>query len=215
MHNRFSHKNTLLQNYFFCQTVIVFLQKIFFRSHLAEGEVILFVAHKHWLEIFKPTLWFLIFGVIVPWFLWALFPPIYYFAIIWTILAVIYYLYVLTDWYFDAWLVTNVSMIDVEWKGVFHRLSSRIDFNDIKEIAYEKKGVLGTILNFGPIYVSLASGDHVALQNANNPKNIELMVQKIREEYINQQKMSNSDALQDLLIDIVQRHISEKGFPGK
>ncbi len=182
---------------------------------MAEGEKILFVGHKHWIEIFKMSTKIFFLGWAMPWVLWMLFPPMFWLSVLWTIFASLIYLSALMDWYFDAWLVTNMSMLDVEWKSLFHRLSSRVDFNDIKEIAYEKKGFLGTVLNYGDIYAGLTSGDHVVLKNANNPKNIELYVLKIREEYINGQKMQNADALQELLVDIVHKHIAEKGVPPK
>jgi hypothetical protein len=193
----------------------MFFQNLLFRSHLAEGEKIIFAAHKHWIEIFNISCKNLFLGILLPIVLWFLFPPFFWIGIGWITLSQIFFIYGVVDWYFDAWLITNVSIIDVEWKGIFHQLSSRVEFSDIKEIAWEKKGFVGAIFNYGDMAMGLVSGDHIILKSASNPKQSELIIHQIKEQYLHQQKMTNTDVLQQILVDIVHQYISENGIPPK
>ena len=73
-------------------------------------------------------------------------------------------LYHFADWYLDAWIATNASLIDVEWRGIFHHLSSRIPYSEVREgFMGNKKGVLGTILGFGNASVSMTTGGKISL----------------------------------------------------
>lgn len=194
---------------------MLFFDKLLFRPHLAPGESLLFVAHKHWIEILKISFQITFFGFAIPWLLWAFFPNFFWIAVVWSSIATIVYFLEIADWYFDAWLVTNISIIDVEWKSIFHHLSSRVDFNDIKEIAWEVKGFWGTVLGFGDMMMNLTVGSQIGLENVNSPKKVELMIHKIRSQVLNEQKMSTADTLQEILADIVKNHISEHGIPQK
>ena len=193
---------------------MLFFQRFLFGSHLGEDEQVIFVVHKHWVEIAKMSMKIFILAIILPWTLWYFLGNIFFWvAVAWTVVGQAIYLHAVLDWYADAWLFTNMSIIDVEWKGFFHKLSSRVDYNDIKEVSWEKSGISGTILNYGNMSMSLTSGDHVLLENCKSPKQTELTIHKIREEYVYQRKMMDSGALQEILVDLVHKHISERGIP--
>ncbi len=117
------------------------------------------------------------------------------------------------DWYLDAWLITSQSVIDVEWHGLFHRESSRVDYVDLKEITYEIEGVLATLLNYGIIHIHLNSGGSVDLERAANPRNTELMVKRYKDKFLQSLKMTDSATIQEILADVVRNHIVENGYP--
>ena len=191
---------------------MLYMQKLLFKSHLAEEEKIIFIVHKHWIEILKTSLQFVFFGLVFPWGLWLVFSNLFWICLIWSLIVYLIFLYEIADWFFDAWLITNLSIINVEWKGIFHRLSSRIDFSDIKEISYEIKGFWGIILKYGQMIVYTNVGTEVILNNTKNPKKIELLIHQVRENFINQQKLQDSDTLQEILADIVKNHLAKKGL---
>lgn len=182
----------------------------FFRRHLESGEYILFVAHKHWIELFPIALKTAVFGFLIPWITWYFFPVLFWGAALWTTLFWCWFLYHFADWYLDAWIATNASLIDVEWRGIFHHLSSRIPYSEVREVSWEIKGVLGTILGFGNASVSMTTGGKISLCNIANPKRVELRILQIRDQFLSGQRMTESEALKGLLANMVASHISEQ-----
>jgi len=182
---------------------IVFLEKLFFRPHLAENEKIVFIAHRHFICILPQSVKFIVFGVLIPFFLGALLPPFFWVAVIWAVLVWLQFLAEIADWFFDVWLITNISVINIEWRGIFARNSSRIEFADIEEVAYEIKSLIGIILKFGDCFLRCA-GTEVVLKNAANPKKIELKIQAARSEFLDSKKKNDSDQIHDALVNLLK-----------
>jgi hypothetical protein len=189
------------------------IQRILFQRHLDSEEKLLFIAHKHWIEIVPQSLKMSIFGIVLPLVLWFFFPGIMWVSIVWMVSFWFWYLYILADWYFDAWLATDVSLIDVEWIGIFHHMSTRIPYSEVREIQWEINGILGTIFRFGSASVSMATGGQVSLSPIASPKKVELKIIQARDSFLSRQKMNQSQVLQELLSDMLASHIDQRGIP--
>ncbi|MBU1992721.1 MAG: hypothetical protein ABH856_02540 [Patescibacteria group bacterium] len=186
------------------------IQDFLFRKHLNDGETILSVAHKH-LWVVLPTIFKdLFFGVGIPMFLFMLFPQIAFYMLIWVwggLLVLSYHLY---DWYFDAWLMTNQGVLDVEWKSFFNRTSARIEYHMVEGVSYEVTGFWQTVLNFGVVTLEkVGSGVLVQLVNVNNPKRVERELLGCQKKYLTQKAFREHGALKDLLTDMVMGHIKD------
>lgn len=186
---------------------------MFFKGHLDDDEELFFVAHKHWIEVITVFLKVLVFGFVIPLIAFYFLSLQWYWVIIWIVFFLCWGIYHCMDWYFDALLVTSASVIDVEWHSLFYRESSRVDYPDLKEIGYEINGFWATMLNYGNLHVHLNSGGQVDLTNVQNPKNVELMIQKYKQYFLQDQKMTDSATLQEILADIVKNYIQENGLP--
>jgi hypothetical protein len=192
------------------------LQNILFRQHLDTEEKLLFVVHKHWIEILKPSVQTALFGILIPWTLYFFLPSILLWpAVFWFFSFWVWYMYHVIDWYFDAWLVTDRSLIDIEWFGIFHQTSTRISYTEVREIQWEINGFLGTLLQFGNASISMATGGKVTLHNVSKPKKRELQIIEIRDEFLSHQKMMQSEALQELLSNMLTHHIEQKGLQNR
>lgn len=191
------------------------LQKFLFRGHLDEGEQLLFVAHKHWFLILFPLLKFFFLGILFPWMIWLFVDFSFWWMAFWHLGFIAWFLYETMDWYLDALLVTNASVIDIAWHGLFYRTSSRVDYADLKEITYEVNGIMATLLDFGILNVHLNSGKEISLENVTDPKNVELVIKGYKQKFLHAQKMTDSATIQEILSDIVQHHIAENGLPQK
>ncbi len=185
---------------------------ILFRHYLEDGEEILFVAHKHWIKLVAVGVKTAVFGFLLPWTMWYFFPGIFWAALIWTVAFWFYFLYHFLDWYFDVWIATNASVIDIEWRGLFHHLSSRISYAEVREVSYEIKGIINLILRYGDTAIGMATGGKIELCSAANPRKVSLRITEIRDHYLSEQKITQSDALQSLLGDMVSRHIEDRGI---
>ena len=188
-------------------------QKIFFGSHLDEGERLFFVVHKHYIEVANAISIFFLVGVIIPLFLWIFFSLPFFFLFIIFLGMGIWLIYKLIDWYFDAWLITNYSILQVDWQGFFHRTSSRIDYGDIKEVVYSINGFLATMLDFGEITILTDSGGKISLCNVCFPKKTEMIVRDYRSKYARSQRFSDTESLDQMISTLVQKHIAENGTP--
>jgi len=187
----------------------VFLEKIFFAGHLEKNEKIIFVIHKHWIEILQPLVQTIFFGIALPGIFTFFFPIIFWGAVFWGIIFLLYFFWNFCDWYFDVWIATNKSVIDFEWKGIFHQLSSRIPYSVIDEFAWEVNGFWRKILGFGNAKIKTANGE-INLINITNPKKAELKIISTRDTFVNQKKIHEKDKIMDLLSEIIQDKIEKE-----
>lgn len=184
--------------------------KLIFNKHLEKEEKILYAVHKHWIEMAKPMLEVVFFGLLLPWALYLIgfsTSTFFWVAFVWSILALSRFLYVLIDWYSDVWLVTNMNIIIIEWNGIFSNLSARVGFEDIEGASYEIKGFWGTILRYGNMTLRVLSGSHFDIRNVTKPKKAELALARFQEKYMNERNMQDSTSLKSLLSDMISHHV--------
>lgn len=191
----------------------MFIDKLIFQKHLEKDEKVLFAAHKHWTEFFGPFVSILFFGFVLPWILYYVgFRSNVFLAVIvvWTVLAAVRLLYDFIDWYSDVWLFTNMSIIIVEWHGLFSNTSQRIGYEDTEGVAFVIRGFWGTIFRYGDVTLKVISGSHVDLKNAKSPKKVELALMKHQGSYLNSREMSHAGGLKELLSQMVSHHLRHK-----
>lgn len=185
------------------------LEKVLFSGHLEKDEKMLFTVHKHWICIFGHLIKTIFFGVLIPFILWKyLGLNIIVFYIFGGIFG-LWFLYHLIDWYFDVWIITNISVIDIEWKGLLHRLSSRIPYSEIREIGWEVKGLLPIILGYGDLFISMATRGRISMPYCKQPKKNEKRIIEIRDHAISEKKISEADTIKDLLSDLMADHVKK------
>lgn len=188
------------------------LQNFLFRKHLEQGEEILYAVHKHWVAILKPLLLTAFFGVIVPWSLYAIgFNSTLFFwiATTWSVIATFIFMYDYFDWYADAFLITNMGVLSVEWNGFFHNASTRIGYETIEGLTYEIKGFWATIFRYGSITLNIVSGNNLILDQAKAPKQAELMLARYQEEVLAARNIQDASGLKALLTDLVGHHMRQ------
>ena len=184
----------------------MFFDKLLFSRHLEGDEEIIFTAHKHWSCAYGTLFKSAFFGIAAPWLLYGLFPPLFWFAVFWSVLGYFKFMHAVVDWYSDALIFSSESVIHVEWNGFFHRSASRINYLDIEEVAYVVQGFWGTIFNYGDLALATASNT-VVLTYTNNPKEAEAVLNRIKTEKAERKKMSDTNKLRDLIADMVSANI--------
>lgn len=185
------------------------INKLVFAKHLEKGEKILYAVHKHWIDIVKPITEIAIFGLILPWTLYLIgfnAPVFFWIAVAWSFMAYIRFMYELVDWYCDAWLITDMSVLVVEWKGIFNNMSARSGFEDIEGATYEIRGFWGTVLRYGNMELRLMSASNFKLERVASPKKVELALMKFQDKYLTERNMQDTSALKNLLADLVHHH---------
>jgi len=183
------------------------IPNLLFHGHLDTDENITFVAHKHIFTAVKPITKTIFLGFLLPGLFLILtpFPPFSYVSYVWLGLGTIKLIYNLADWYFDAWLITSMSMIDVQWDGFFSRSSTRIEYHAIKGVSYKINGFFGTVFNYGDIYIEVyAANTMFVLQNAAFPRRIERAVLDAQAKFIEKKSFEDHETLEELLTTMIQ-----------
>lgn len=189
------------------------IDRYIFKKHLEEGESVLYVAHKHWTQFLPKVLNVVFFGLMFPWIFYfaGLKVGLYIFlAFIWMFASLIRLFYDWVNWYADVWIFTNMSIIVVEWHGIFSNTSQRLGYEDVEGLSFTVKGFWGTIIRFGDATLQVISGSHITMKNAKNPKETELALMKHQAAFLNSRDMSHSDGLKQMLSQMVAQHLRRR-----
>ena len=184
-----------------------------FNRHLENDESLQLIVHKHKLigliELTPPII-----VLIISWVLLYIAPvqPIALIVLGADIAILIWMLRNFLDYYLDAWIITDKSVIDVEWHGWFHRQSTRIDYSSIEGVSYEIQGILGTLCRFGSVTLEkVSSGAKISIENVPNPRDVESVILECQNACLRTKSMKDSSAVQDILSEIVaeRMHLKE------
>jgi uncharacterized membrane protein YdbT with pleckstrin-like domain len=189
------------------------LRLFFFKGHLEEGEEIIHIVHKHWFVILSGMMKVFLLGFVIPALLYYIFPLTFFFwlMILWVILAFLKMTYIILNWYLDAWLLTNMAIIDVIWEGFFKRSTQRIEYKSIEQVSYTFSGVTQTLYNYGSLHIQQPGGV-TSIEDIDKPKKVASQISQLQEKYMKEQKYSDEEALKDILTGMIKRHIEKNGL---
>jgi len=117
-------------------------EKLFFKKYIPEWSDVKYIVHEHFVVIMNRLLVMLIWFVFLPCFFyvesWRL-HDLVSFNIFEIYLIVIYIkiIYDVFDWYNDAWIVTENSVIDLKWALLYIKVNS-VSFDTIEWIEVEQ-----------------------------------------------------------------------------
>jgi hypothetical protein len=179
---------------------------------MEEGEEIHLIIHHHLIIIIKPLLINLGIYTLPPIILWLLFPEAPFAWMIWLGIGIVRLVLLLFSYYFNALLVTNLNLVDVEWNGVFNRAAQRIEYGQIESFAYNVNGFLNTILNIGDITINKISGNQINIESIFNPKQRIQLLTKLQDQMVQGQLHKDHSSLKDILTNMLRDHIDEHGI---
>lgn len=189
------------------------IRELFYKGFLKEEEIIHVVVHRHFFFAIPHLSRDAFFGMLLPLALWFFIPQTLIFAAVWGWLGLLRFLYDLIDWYYDAWLVTNVSMLQIQWDGFFKKSSTRTEYHHVEAIGYEVKGFWATVFNYGTITVEKETGLQIVFKEAAFPKKKVEQMMQYQDLFITQKNIRDHRTLKGLLTDLLSHHFSEHGFP--
>ena len=183
-----------------------------FKHYMEEGEEIFYAIHHHVITIFKPIFKTILFYLLPASFLWWLFPSFSFVWIIWWATGLFKIISIILAWYFNALLVTNLNLVNIEWAGLFNRQAYRIEYSQIESFSYSVTGIINTIFNFGDITIDKSSGNQVEIKGAFKPKQKAQLLTKIQDQMVNLQLRKDHDGLKGVLTSLLRSHIQEHGI---
>lgn len=181
-----------------------------FSGHLEDGEEILHVAHRHPLILKINSFKTFNLGIILPIVLFIFFPQFLMIFIAWWVIGICGMIYHFIDWFFDAWLITTMGIIDVERNGLFDRSSTRIEYHMMEGLSYKINGFWPTMFNYGDITIDkVGAATSVVLKDAANPKKIERIVIECQDKYLSSKSYRDHNALKDMLSQMIAYHVRQ------
>jgi hypothetical protein len=178
---------------------------------MEEGEEIYYAIHHHLITIFKPITKALAIYILPSMFMWWLIPNFSFIWIFWWGAGFFKIISILLAWYFNALLVTNLNLVNVEWTGLFNRQAYRVEYGQIESFSYSIVGIVNTIFNFGDITIDKSSGNQVQIKGAFRPKKKAELLTKIQEEIVDTQLKRDHEGLKGVLTSLLRSHIKEHG----
>lgn len=179
-----------------------------FAPYLDDEEEIITKFHRHPFIILKDMAKVFFVGLLIPVFLYLLFPEFAAFFVMWIAIGVIRMLYVFVDWYHDVILVTNGALVEVYWEGFFTRTSTRLEFAMIEAVSTEIKGPIQTLFNYGKIIIKSMGGTGTfELKDAINPRKVEKSILAYQAEFMKEEQFKDAGALKELITNMLRSHI--------
>jgi uncharacterized membrane protein YdbT with pleckstrin-like domain len=74
-------------------------------------------------------------------------------------LAALYASYIFVIWYYNAFVVTNIRVVDIDQRGFFERIISETTLDKIQDVSYRHKGIFQTIFRYGDLRIEIAGTD--------------------------------------------------------
>ena len=88
-------------------------------------------------------------------------------------------------WYWTVFIVTDCRVIDVDQRGLFNRFVSEASYEKVQDIAYARKGVLGTIFNYGTLVVQTAGvSAHLEQYFVRRPQDVQHLIVEAMNSYL-------------------------------
>lgn len=180
------------------------IDKFLFRNLLDDGEKIVYVAHIHPFIVYPVLFKALFFGLMIPAIGYWLFPLMPEVWSAWAILGSMIFAYRLIQWYMDAWVITNMSVINFSWNSPFSHSTNRIEFGTIETTTSEIHGFWGTILRFGNLQIDNVSSSPVTLKNVTRPQKVERIIMENQSKYVHSQALRDHGQLKELLTTLLR-----------
>lgn len=187
------------------------LKRFLFRKYLEEDEQIFEVIHHHLDSILKPFAINFLILICAPVAGFILLPNLSFVWLAAMIIGAVRLSSKVYTWYFNALLITDHNIINIEWDGLFRMLSERVDYSQIETVSYEIAGVFNTLNNIGTIYIVKLSGNAKEIIGIYNPKKAAHVLMEYQEKFAKTNLYKEHENLKSMLSRVLQRHINETG----
>lgn len=88
---------------------------------------------------------------------------LFYFTLFYYIILLGFIIINFSLWYFNAGIVTNKRVIDIDLAGILFRQISEAKIKNIEEVTYKQVGFVSSLFNYGDVYVQTA-GEEVNIE---------------------------------------------------
>ena len=184
-----------------------------FRGYLSRGERLISIAHRSVWVLAFPFCVLLAMSIGLPaaiFFFASLAPGALLASGFFVVCGLLFFGYHLCDAFFDAWLITNKSVISVSWSGLFRRETARVTYPEIREMGWSRRGLLATLFGFGDLFMKTATGSEILLPHAAAPRKVESLIVRLRERTGSEDSAAREEEIKNLLAEVVATRLRKK-----
>lgn len=161
-------------------------EQIFFSKYITEWSEVKYIVHEHFIVILNKLILTLVLFVLIPLLFYYESVRIqslisFKFLEIYLILIYIKIIYDIFNRYNDAWIITNVSVVDFKW-ALFHIKVNTVDFESIEWIEVVQKWIIDKLLSKWTLKIHKMWEETVTLNEAKIPFEALEEIQKMKEE---------------------------------
>jgi hypothetical protein len=109
--------------------------------------------------------------------------------------SVVGWIYQFFDWYYDRFQIINDQIIDINQKPFGHEERRSASIFNIQSIRFERKGLLGILLNYGTVYVRIGD-EEFTFDKVPNPAGVQARIFRALETSISGKQKSELTAQQ-------------------
>lgn len=81
-------------------------------------------------------------------------------------------------YYLNMQIITDMRVVDIDQEGLFSHTTSELNIAKVEDVTSEVKGLLGTMFNYGNVYVQTAGAvERFEFTNVPSPANIQKLIQ--------------------------------------
>ena len=187
----------------------------FFKKYIPEWLEIKWVIHEHIVVILDKLILWLSFGAIIPSFLYyqsdafqELVP--FYFLEIYLVIAFIKIVYEIFNWYNDVWIITNESVIDLDW-ALFKTEATSVKYENIEWVGVEQDGIWDKVLNKGTVVIHKIWDDSFQIEDAVIPYEAVNEIERISKEKLSWAwEEDRFDLMMNALSGVVDDYLERK-----
>ncbi|SRR6266404_4486447 len=163
-----------------------------------EDETIYLVVREHWVNLLlKVLVWIFFAAVLIAFnrFAHANLPSLYIGTTgqvtllstqVYTLFLTLSLFLIFIFHYLNIQVITNLRVVDVTQEGLFSHTISELHIDKIEDATSQTNGILGTMFNYGDVYVQTAGAvERFEFNNVPNPAGIEKMVLDLYEKNSN------------------------------
>jgi hypothetical protein len=193
------------------------VKRIGFGSLLEDTEAVEAVFRKEFSSTFAKMLFYcLLWGGVagVIWYVFRFYAFWEWIELIFIVFALYKVMCVFFVWYFNAILMTTDNLLFVEWKGLFNKKSSRIDYWNLDEIQVVRIGIRSFMGNYGDLFFMKYNGGVLyEAHRIHAPQKVARTIENYREQQVDAKNFTEESSLKELISGLVQTHVRDKGQP--
>jgi ABC-type multidrug transport system fused ATPase/permease subunit len=166
-----------------------------------EGEQIYLVIREHWVHLLlKIFVWVFFSAALVVFnrFAQTNIPALFVgawgqttslFTQVYTLFLTLALFLIFVIYYLNIQIITGIRVVDISQEGLFSHTISELHIDKIEDATSETNGILGTVFNYGNVYVQTAGTvERFEFHNVPNPAAIEKLVLDLYEKNSNTAK---------------------------
>lgn len=114
----------------------------------------------------------------------------------------------------NAFILTKDRIIDVDQRGIFHKVVSEATFDKVQDVSYIVKGIFATLFQFGSVVVQTAGASaNLELTGVRHPRRVQELIVKLQREFVKPETEENLTADELLsMINKIKAGVGEEQF---